>query len=91
MYASFRCANTMLIGGTNVDASPRRNRRIWMSALPVRPFPSSNGWIVSNWAWANAACTMGGRASSSAKRTRSPRRRVTSSGGGGTKAAPHGL
>ena len=31
---------------------------------PVRPLPSTNGWIVSNWACAIAAWTSGDSASS---------------------------
>ena len=38
---------------------------------PVRPLPSGNGWIVSNWAWAMAACGSTGRSSRRMKRTRS--------------------
>ena len=26
----------------------------------MRPLPSRNGWIVSNWTWASAALTSGG-------------------------------
>ena len=43
------------IGGTKRRARPRRRRMTWMSARPVRPLPSANGWMVSNWAWAIAA------------------------------------
>ena len=57
----------------------------------VRPLPSSKGWIVSNWAWATAACISGGRCSELLNAARSQSRRSTSSGGGGTKAAPQGL
>ena len=36
-------------------ASPRRRRTTWMRHRPMRPFPSPNGCIVSNCAWAMAA------------------------------------
>ena len=35
-----------------------------MRARPVRPLPSTNGWIVSNCAWAIAACATAGSESS---------------------------
>ena len=62
-----------------------------MSARPVRPFPSAKGWMVSNWAWAMAACTRGGRVSDSMNAERSSIRGPTAAGGGGTKSAPQGL
>ena len=62
-----------------------------MSARPVRPLPSMKGWIVSNWAWAIAACASGGSESSLQKAQRSSSKPGTSSGGGGTNAAPQGL
>ncbi len=62
-----------------------------MSARPVRPLPSTNGWMVSNCAWAIAACATGGSASPLQNSQRSSIRPDTLAAGGGTKLAAHGL
>ena len=55
---------------------------------PTRPFPSRNGWIVSNCAWATPAWTRAGSGPGSWRnRSRSPRDSSISCGGGGTKLA----
>ena len=71
-------------------ASPRRST-VWISARPVRPLPSMNGWMVSNCAWAIAARTTGLPSVAVRKRARSSTSRSTSPGGGGTKSARSGL
>ena len=62
-----------------------------MRARPTRPFPSANGWMVSNCAWAMAAWTTGGRSVRFMNATRSSMRSFTRSGAGGTKSARPGL
>ena len=63
----------------------------WISARPVLPLPSTNGWIVSNCACATAACTTPGRSSVLQNEQRSAMRSSTNSHGGGTYAAEQGL
>ena len=48
-------------GTVTLRVSPWPRSIAWISARPVRPLPSANGWIVSNWAWAIAACASNGR------------------------------
>jgi len=59
-YASANVARTSEMGGTNLGAMSLRRRIAWMSARPVRPLPSTKGWIVSNCACAMAACATAG-------------------------------
>lgn len=63
---------------------------MWISARPVLPFPSTNGWMVSKWACATAACTIAGSVSSMQTAHRSSGNSGTASGGGGTKSARQG-
>ncbi len=67
--------------------SPWPRSIAWINARPVRPLPSGNGWIVSNCAWAIAACASTGRSSRPANRTRSSISSGTDSWCGGMKSA----
>ena len=70
--------------------SPRRRSTTWIRVLPVRPLPSSKGWTVSNWAWTSAACTTGGRASSSIGSAGVVQQRVDHVGRGRDEVRPAG-
>ena len=56
-------------------------------ARPLRPLPSANGWIVSNWACAMAAWVSAGMSSRRMKATRSSIAGSTRLGCGGTNSA----
>jgi len=80
-----------LTGGTYLGAMPRRPKTTWIKHRPTLPFPSTNGWIVSNCACAIAAWTTADRSSRFRNSARSPSSALTSSGGGGMKSALRGL
>ena len=61
-----------------------------MRQRPTRPLPSPNGWMISNCAWAIAACATGERSSRFMKRQRSRRSGSTCSCGGPTYSASAG-
>ena len=65
------------IGSRNAPAS--HNMSV-ISRRPRRPFPSRNGWIVSNCTWASPALISGGSSGSSACRTFRRRRGTHSTG-----------
>ena len=89
-YDVGRAAITIETGGTNRGATPVRRRTMWIRHRPTRPFPSMNGWIVSNCACAIAAGpSAGGRPVRGTRRGRPGGRRLP--GGGGTNSASSGL
>jgi hypothetical protein len=56
-YASVSWSNPAETGMVEPRVSPDSRSIMCSSARPVRPLPSVNGWMVSNWACASARWT----------------------------------